>query len=164
MVNLKKLTEKNVWDIINLRVNDSQRYFVDPNYFCIIEAFAAANNNGRIFAFGIYEDDTPIGFCLVEYSVDDSWDDAPEIAEGNYYLWQFMIDAAFQGKGYGEKALGLLLEFIESAPCGESEYIWLAYSTDDVAAQRMYRKFGFSKTGGMDRNLMIAARPFKLLI
>lgn len=77
------------------------------------------------------DEDTPVGFLMIGFDVDDYWDDAPEIARGNYNLWRLMIDKAYQGKGYGKEAVKLALDFINTLPCGKAEYCWLSYEPEN---------------------------------
>ena len=92
MLRLEKVTGKNVWEILKLKVLDDQKYFVAGNDTSIIEAYIAITGNGHAFPFGIYEGDTPVGFIMIGFDADDYWDDAPDIAKGNYNLWRLMID------------------------------------------------------------------------
>lgn len=62
--------------------------------------------NGK---FGIYDDNTLVGFLMTDFDVDDYWEDAPEIARGNYNLWRLMIDKEYQRKEFGREAV-LLFE------------------------------------------------------
>ena len=62
-----------------------------------------------------------------------------------YYVWRFMIDKRFQGRGYGREALRLALEFIRTFPCGEAEYCVLSYEPTNEAAKRFYGSFGFEE-------------------
>ena len=156
MLRLEKVTGKNVWDILKLEVLDEQKYFVAGNDTSIIEAYIAITGNGHAFPFGIYEGDTPVGFIMISFDVDDYWDDAPEIARGNYNLWRLMIDKKYQGKGYGKEAVRLALEFINTFPCGSAEYCWLSYEPENEAARNIYSSFGFSETGEMDGEELIA--------
>lgn len=156
MLKLEKVNGKNVWDILNLKVAKSQREFVASNEFSIIEAYTAITANGYAFPFGIYRDDTPVGFLMVGFDVDDYWDDAPAIAKGNYNLWRLMIDEKHQGKGYGREAVRLALDFVRTMPCGRAEYCWLSYEPENVAARELYRSFGFVETGEYDGEEMIA--------
>ena len=156
MLRLEKVTGKNVWDILKLEVLDDQKYFVAGNDTSIIEAYIAITGNGHAFPFGIYEGDTPVGFIMIGFDVDDYWDDAPEIARGNYNLWRLMIDKKYQGKGYGKEAVRLALEFINTFPCGSAEYCWLSYEPENKAARNIYSSFGFSETGEMDGEELIA--------
>ena len=45
-----------------------------------------------LFPFGIFEDEIPVGFLMVGYDVDESFDNPPQIAYGNYSIWRLMID------------------------------------------------------------------------
>ena len=135
---------------------DDQKYFVAGNDTSIIEAYIAITGNGHAFPIGIYEGDTPVGFIMIGFDVDDYWDDAPEIARGNYNLWRLMIDKKYQGKGYGKEAVRLALDFINTFPCGSAEYCWLSYEPENKAARNIYSSFGFSETGEMDGEELIA--------
>ena len=156
MLRLEKVTGKNVWDILKLEVLDDQKYFVAGNDTSIIEAYIAITGNGHAFPFGIYDGDMPVGFIMIGFDVDDYWDDAPDIAKGNYNLWRLMIDKKYQGKGYGKEAVRLALEFINTFPCGSAEYCWLSYEPENEAARNIYSSFGFSETGEMDGEELIA--------
>lgn len=150
MLRLERINGKNVWDILELKVAKEQEGFVASNEISIIEAYTAITGNGYAYPFGIYENDTPIGFLMIGFDKDDYWDDAPQIATGNYNLWRFMIDSKFQNKGYGKEALSLALDFIKSSPCGKAEYCWLSYEPENDIARHLYHSFGFVETGDMD--------------
>ena len=156
MLRLEKITGKNVWDILKLCVSEKQKNFVASNDISIIEAYTAITGNGYAFPFGIYEDDTPVGFLMIGFDTDDYWEDAPLIAKGNYNLWRLMIDKRYQGKGYGKEAVRLALEFIKTFPCGKAEYCWLSYEPENRIASQLYRLFGFVETGEMDGDELIA--------
>ncbi|MBT9775208.1 GNAT family N-acetyltransferase [Clostridium sp. MCC353] len=156
MLKLEKINGKNVWDILKLSVSEKQKNFVASNDISIIEAYTAITGNGYAFPFGIYEDDTPVGFLMIGFDTDDYWDNAPIIAKGNYNLWRLMIDKSYQNKGYGKEAVRLALEFIKTFPCGKAEYCWLSYEPENEIASRLYRSFGFVETGEMDQEELIA--------
>ena len=156
MLKLEKVNGQNVWDILNLKVAENQRHFVASNDRSIIEAYTAITGNGFAFPFGIYENDTPIGFLMIGYGTDDYWDDAPSVATDNYNLWRLMIDEQYQNKGYGREAVRLALEFINTFPCGKAEYCWLSYEPENNVARHLYQSFGFAETGEMDCNEIIA--------
>ena len=156
MLRLEKITGKNVWNILRLRVFQNQESFVAGNDISIIEAYTAITGNGHAFPFGIYEDDTPVGFLMIGFDTDDYWDDAPSISKGNYNLWRLMIDKNHQKKGYGKEAVRLALEFIKTFPCGKADFCWLSYEPENEVASRLYHSFGFAETGEMDGNERIA--------
>ncbi len=157
MIRLEAISGKNVWDILKLRVGEAQKSFVAPNDVSIIEAYIAITHHGHAFPFGIYDGDTPVGFCMIGFGTDDEWEDAPAIARNSYNLWRFMIGERYQGKGYGREAMKRVLEFIASEPCGPAEYCWLSYEPGNAAAKALYQSFGFRETGEQDGDEIIAA-------
>ena len=157
MIRLEKINGKNVWDALKLKVSDEQKKFVASNEISVIEAYTAITGNGYAFPFVIYNDDVPVGFLMIGFDVHDDWEDAPNIAKGNYNLWRLMIDKNYQGKGYGRKAMELALDFIKTLPCGRAEYCWLSYEPENEVAHKLYSSFGFVETGEKDGEEVIAA-------
>ena len=141
-----------------MRVSYDQKTFVASNDTSIIEAYTDITGNGYAFPFGIYDEDTPVGFLMIGFDVNDYWTDAPAIAKGNYNLWRLMIDKAYQKRGFGKEAVQLALDFIESFFCGKADYCWLSYEAENEIAGQLYRSFGFNETGEMDDKEVIAIR------
>ncbi len=99
-------------------MSEAQKSFVAPNDLSIIEAYISITGNGHAFPFGIFDEEIPVGFLMVGFDVDDSYENPPQIAYGNYSIWRLMIDEKFQNKGYGRTAMELALDFIRTFPCG----------------------------------------------
>ena len=156
MIRLEEINGKNVWDILRLKVGESQKNFVASNDVSIIEAYIAVTHHGKAFPFGIYDGDTPVGFCMIGFGADDDWEDAPAVAKDNYNVWRFMIDERYQGKGYGRAAMKLIMDYIGSEPCGPAEYCWLSYEPENERAKALYASFGFRETGAFDGDEAIA--------
>ena len=156
MLRLEKINGKNVWDILKLSVLEEQKDFVARNDISIIEAYIAITANGYAFPFGIYENETPVGFLMIGFDKDKDWDDAPEIATGNYNIWRLMIDKNQQNKGYGKEAIKLALNFIKTFPCGKADYCWLSYKPNNDVARHLYSSFGFAETGNRVDGELIA--------
>ena len=156
MLRLEKINGKNVWDILKLSVNDSQKEFVASNEISIIEAYTAITAHGYAYPFGIYDGDKPVGFLMIGFDKDDYWEDAPDVAAGNYNLWRLMVDKKYQHKGYGRQAVKLALDFIKTLPCGPAECCWLSYEPENQIAKELYASFGFAETGEFDDEELIA--------
>lgn len=156
MFKLKKINRNNVGEILKLEVFDNQKSFVATNNSSIIEAYIAITENNHVFTFGIYNDDTPIGFLMIGYDVNSDAKDAPKIAKGNYNIWRLMIDKKFQGKGFGKKAIDLALEFVNTFPCGTAKYCWLSYESDNDVARQLYKSVGFVETDEKDGEEIVA--------
>ena len=82
MLKLKKINRNNIEEILKLEVLDSQKSFVATNNSSII----AITENNDVFTFGIYKDDTPIGFIMIGFDVNSDDESAPKIAKDNYNI------------------------------------------------------------------------------
>ena len=156
MIHLVKVDAGNFNEIIRLRVSEEQKSFVAANDLSLIEAYCCLSSGGHVFPFGIYDEETPVGFVMIGYGVEEGYDDAPQEAYDNYSIWRFMIDARYQHKGYGKEALQKALQFIRTFPCGEAELCWLSYEPANTAAQKLYKSFGYEETGNWDGDEKIA--------
>lgn len=156
MLKLRKINRNNVEAILKLEVFDKQKSFVATNNSSIIEAYIAITENNHVFTFGIYNDDTPIGFLMIGFDVNSDDEGAPKIAKGNYNIWRLMIDKKFQGKGLGKKAMDLALDFINTFPCGTAKYCWLSYESDNDVARQLYKSVGFVETDEKDGEEIVA--------
>ena len=156
MLRLEKVNSKNIWDIALLSVRDDQKNLIPGNIVSIAQAYTAVTDNGHAFPFGIYDEDEAVGFLMIGYDTDDHWDDAPEIAKGNYNFWRLMIDQRYQGRGYGRQAIGLGLDFVRSLPCGSAKYCWLSYMKGNRVGERIYKSYGFVETDKMIGDEVIA--------
>ena len=160
MLKLKKINRKNVGEILNLEVFDNQKSFVATNNSSIIEAYIAITENNHVFTFGIYNDDTPVGFLMIGFDVNSDDEGAPKITKGNYNIWRIMIDKKFQGKEFGKKAMELALEFINTFPCSTAKYCWLSYESDNDVARQLYKSVGFVETDEKDGDEIVAILEF----
>lgn len=156
MIRIEQVNAKNVWDILKLKVSEEQKEFVAPNDLSIIEAYIAITENGHAFPFGIFDDEVPVGFLMIGYDVDDSFENPPQIAYGNYNIWRLMIDKKYQSQGYGRQAIQLALDFIKTFPCGSAEYCYLSYEPENEIAKNLYADFGFVENGEMDDEEIVA--------
>ena len=156
MLKLKKINRNNIGEILKLEVFDNQKSFVATNNSSIIEAYIAITENNHLFTFGIYKDETAIGFLMIGFDVNSDDESAPEIAKGNYNIWRLMIDKKFQGKGFGKEAMDLALEFINAFPCGTAKYCWLSYESDNDVARQLYKSVGFVETEEKDGEEIVA--------
>src|SRR5262245_1123635 len=110
--------DRNTWQqAINLQVKPGQEPFAPSNLFHIAQA--------RFFPdwvlLGIFADNEMVGFAIYEPG-----------GEGEAYLRHMMIDARYQGKGYGTAALRQILQRIKEQYA--SKGVWLSYHPQNTAA------------------------------
>ena len=137
MINLRKITEENFLDAFNLKPDPGQERFVSHPIRSLAQAYVYRD---QCQPFGIYDDDTMVGYVMVIYDYD-----IPE-----YDIWHMMIDASRQGQGYGSAALQQVLEYIRTKPFGSSDRVTLTCNKDNIHAMKMYKKKGFTETGEED--------------
>ena len=111
-ITLQPITEENFLDAFNLKLKKEQESFVSHPVRSLAQAYVYRD---QCQPFGIYHEDTMVGYVMVIYDYD-----IPE-----YDIWHMMIDEAQQDKGYGKAAMQKVLEYIETKPFGTSNRIAL---------------------------------------
>ncbi len=158
MLRLEKVTRKNIWEVITLSVDETQKQFVATNTESLLEAYLTLDLGASVYLFCIYDDNVLVGFVMIGYDTDQEWEDCPSIAKGNYSIWRYMIDHRYQGNGYGKKGLKLALDFIQTSPCGKAEYCWLSYEPENTVAHALYQSLGFEENGEKDGNEIVMVK------
>ncbi|MBE6910345.1 MAG: GNAT family N-acetyltransferase [Ruminococcaceae bacterium] len=157
MVHLEKVTYRNFEDVTDLSIFESQYPFVANNVESIAEAYLALmSGEAYAYPFGVYDDETPVGFLMIGYNEAAIEENAPEVLKDNYTLWRLMIDKRYQGKGFGREAVRLGLEFIRTWPHGNAEYCVLSYNPENEVAKKLYASFGFVENGETDDDEVVA--------
>jgi diamine N-acetyltransferase len=131
-VSLREITRENLRAVFQLKVAPAQENFVASNAVSIAEAYF---DRDHAWFRAIYADETPVGFLML-------YDDP---AKAFYYLWRFLIDARYQGMGFGYRALELLIEHVRLRP-GATK-LSLSYVPAAGNADPFYAKLGFVNTG-----------------
>ncbi|GKX68204.1 GNAT family N-acetyltransferase [Inconstantimicrobium mannanitabidum] len=76
--------------------------------------------------------------------------------ENTYWIWRFMVDKQYQGKGYGRKTMEKVLELIKTFPHGKASSIQLSYEPENIVAKTLYASFGFKETGEIEDGELVA--------
>lgn len=134
MISLRDITMVNFHECIGLKVADVQTNFVASNMYSLAEAKADDVSN----PFAIYADDQMVGFVMYDF----------EPKESRGYITRLMIDARFQGNGYGRAAMKQVIDRLMAIPdCRE---IQTSYNPENATAERLYSSLGFAQTGEVD--------------
>ena len=147
VVNFQEITGETVNAIIKLSdtLSAPHRRMVATNAISI----AQAHFNKYAWFRAIYADETPVGFIMLY--------DNPE--KPRYFLWRLMIAAPFQGLGFGEKAIRLLIEYVRSRP-GASELL-VSCGEGEGSPEGFYAKLGFKRTGEVDDGEVVMSLPLE---
>ena len=134
---LKPINEDNFLDVFNLKLDEGQDIYVSHPIRSLAQAYVYRT---QCQPFGIYADESVVGYVMVIYDYD-----IPE-----YDIWHMMIDVSQQGKGYGKAALKLVLDYIREKPFGNADRVALTCNKDNINALELYRHMGFELTGNHD--------------
>jgi diamine N-acetyltransferase len=133
-ITLRAVTRDNFDAVIGLRVADDQTHFVASNEYSLAEAYVES----QFYPFAIYAGDEPVGFTMYGF----------EEPTGRWWIVRLMIAHAQQGKGFGRRAMELLIPLMTERHRMDS--IVTAYEPGNDVAASLYRSLGFVDTGEMD--------------
>lgn len=138
-VTLREITEKTLGDFLKMKVAGTQERFVASNAVSIAQAHFSRNAWFR----GIYAGDAPVGFIML-------WDE-PEKPE--YFLWRLMIGAPYQKRGFGRRAVGLLIEHVKTRPAARE--LLVSCVEGEGSPLGFYEALGFRSTGDYEGEELI---------
>ena len=134
-VSLREITGETVRAVC--RLSDTlvppKKFMVAPNSVSI----AQAHFEEHAWFRAIYADETPVGFVML-------YDD-PE--KPDYFLWRLMIGGAHHGKGFGRRAVALLVEYVRTRP--GATVLETSCGQGPGNPEGFYRKLGFERSGKM---------------
>jgi diamine N-acetyltransferase len=133
VVTLREITAETVRAICALEVAPEQRGFVAPNAVSI----AQAHFEPKAWFRAVYAGEEPVGFVMLY----------EDLKKGEYFLWRFMVAAEHQGKGYGQRALDLVVERVRRLGATE---LRTSYVPGEAGPRDFYLRYGFEETGEVD--------------
>ena len=150
-VSLQEITSENIKAILALRVTEAQRkVYPRSNGYSIAEGHFPADGD-PVWMRAIYASGIPVGFLMTS--------EAPD--QGEYFLWRLMIDAKYQGEGYGSRAVQLLIDRIRDLP--NPKALVTSHLKNEGDAGAFYQKLGLAYTGeildGCDHVMRIDLSP-----
>ena len=149
-VSLREITKSSVRDFCRMDVGPGQDGLVAPNSVSIAQAYF----HKEAWFRGIYADDRPVGFAMLEdWSQTESAE--PQLYEGAPYiaLWRFMIDARYQHYGFGAAAIRLLIAHARTRPGAAT--MLLSFVPKENNPEAFYLRAGFVRTGEDDEGELI---------
>lgn len=133
-VALREVTRDTVRAVCRLQVAPGQEGLVAPNAVSIAEA----HFQPKAWFRAIYADEEMVGFVML-------YED-PEKAE--YYLWRLMVAGEHQRRGYGQQALGLVVDRLRTLP-GARELL-TSCVPGEGGPRPFYERLGFIATGEVE--------------
>ena len=137
MLKLADVTEDNWTEAASLSVKEHQRGYLAPAIGILARGYVYRDCRARVWV--IEHDGVAVGLALVR-----EFSDEPK----GYDLQQFMIDRRFQGRGYGSRALLLILDALREE--ARYDHVEVCVKKADAEALRLYEKHGFVDSGYVD--------------
>lgn len=140
-VRLVEITDVNRDAVCALHVHPGQQRFVASVARSLADA--ATTPAAEPWYRAVYAGAEPVGFVML------SWDVPPGRPGvlGPYFLWRLLIDARYQGHGYGRAVLTLVAGLVR-ADGGTA--LLTSHQPDEDGPGPFYRKLGFRPTGEID--------------
>ncbi|WP_033075396.1 GNAT family N-acetyltransferase [Sphingopyxis sp. MWB1] len=137
-ISFRRITALNVCEVSELSetLPDEQREAVADNGTSIAEGFCSQNAWFR----AIYADEILIGFIMLHKGYD--WDDGIECP--GVYLWRFMIAHPFQKRGFGRRAIEIVITHLKTEGWRE---LYTSYGLGVGSPKEFYKSLGFEPTG-----------------
>lgn len=138
-VEIKKVNDKNLEDILKLRINENQNSYIESTEECLKEADECKFYEPA----GLYIDGMLVGFAMYGFFPREGED-------GRVWLDRFLIDKKYQGEGLGSIMLDNLIKYLSNKyKCNK---IFLSLYENNTGALHLYKKFGFEFNGELDIN------------
>lgn len=138
-VSLREITKETLRAILELKVREEQAGLVADNAVSIAQACF----HEEAWFRGVWAGDVPVGFVMLSL----------DRAKPEYWVWRFMIDARYQGSGFGRRALELAIEHVRALP-GARE-LFLSYVPNEGHPGPFYRRLGFVETGAVEHGEVV---------
>ena len=134
-VSLREITEDTVREICNLSntLTPPRKYMVAPNSVSIAQAHFSEHAWFRAICAG----DTPVGFVMLYDDPDES----------EYFLWRLMIAGPHHAKGFGRRAMALLIDHVRTRP--GATVLETSCGQGPGNPEGFYHKLGFVRNGKM---------------
>jgi diamine N-acetyltransferase len=134
LIQLRPITPENHAEIRKLSVREDQRQFVGPVEKSLADAYVYPEATFR----AAFNEDTAVG-CVLVYAFDG---DGGRIAN----IVRLLIDARFQGRGFGRETLNATLAWIgRFSPM--INLVRISTLPENEVALKLYQSVGFQKRG-----------------
>ncbi|MDE7031152.1 MAG: GNAT family N-acetyltransferase [Lachnospiraceae bacterium] len=146
MVHFRKITEDNFNVIMQMKRPEGE-HFVASNAYSLAEAWLY-KDAGDVYPFAIYNDETPIGFMMLD----------EDREERCLVIWRIMFPEEHQNKGYGTEAMRQVIRLAKES--GKYDFMIIDYAPENEIAKHVYEKMGFVPTGEISDGEIVAKLQF----
>ena len=135
-VTLRDITGDNYFQVLELKISPEQEAakFVSPVVRSLADAWFY-REEGITYPKAIYADEDLVGFIMYELDTE----------EQQVFVWRFLIDQAFQGKGYGRQTIEAVLEMAKQQT--QMTKVVADYVDGNEPMKKILLDLGFEETG-----------------
>lgn len=135
-ITLRDITGDNYFQVLELKISPEQEAakFVSPVVRSLADAWYY-RDEGITYPKAIYAKEDLVGFIM--YDLD------PE--EQHVFVWRFLIDQAFQGKGYGRQTIEAVVEMAKQQT--QMTKVVADYVDGNEPMKKILLDLGFEETG-----------------
>jgi diamine N-acetyltransferase len=137
------VTEDDVEAVMGLRRGPGQDRYLGSMISHFEDAIADAKACPRMWS--VHDGDELVGFVMISDDIPQATLDADDDVVGPYFLWRLLIDARYQGRGYGRAALDAVVDYVRAKPNGR--VLLTSCKAGEGSPQPFYLRYGFQKTG-----------------
>ncbi len=141
MITLRNIDEENFEACIGLTTGVEQEDFVDSVLYSLAEAWLYRE---VMEAFAIYHQDQLIGFVSMY------------VGKENPQIINFLIDEAYQGRGYGTQAAKLSIDYLQNNY--QASRISLPVHLQHTKARKFWTRQGFRPSDNIEGSYLFMRR------
>jgi diamine N-acetyltransferase len=136
------VTEDDVEAVMGLRRGPGQDRYLGSRISHFEDAIADAKACPRMWS--VHDGDELVGFVMISDDIPQATLDADDDVVGPYFLWRLLIDARYQGRGYGRAALDAVVDYVRAK---NGRVLLTSCKAGEGSPQPFYLRYGFQKTG-----------------
>ena len=135
-LSLREITGDNYFQVLELKISPEQEAakFVSPVVRSLADAWFY-REEGITYPKAIYADEDLVGFIMYELDTE----------EQHVFVWRFLIDQAFQGRGYGRQTIEAVVEMAKQQT--QMTKVVADYVDGNELMKKILLDLGFEVTG-----------------
>jgi len=95
--------------------------------------------------WSVHDGDLLVGFVMISDGIPAERLAADNDLVGPYFLWRLLIDARFQGRGYGAATVDAVVAYLRTRP--DADVLWTSCRAGPASPQPFYLHYGFVLAG-----------------
>lgn len=135
-ITFREITSDNYSQVLNLKITPAQEAakFVSPVVRSLADAWFY-REEGITYPKAIYADEDLVGFIMYELDTE----------EQQVFIWRFLIDQRYQGKGYGRQTIEAVLAMAKGQ--AQITKVVADYVDGNEPMKKILLDLGFEETG-----------------